>query len=147
MRHHTRKPRTPGTYYDRNYAKCVAYNETRKKTKILNNRLPKYRFVYSVARSHERGMEFDLTLDQYASLIADKRCHYCGEETPKTGTGLDRKNSFLGYSEENCVPCCRRCNEIRGKDNISYSEMFEVIKLLRKLRTKANAGGDFEEHF
>ena len=81
-------------------------------------------------------MAWDLTLEQYAAMITNTKCHYCGEDTPKTGTGLDRKNSYLGYSEENCVPCCRRCNEIRGKDNISYSEMFEVITLLRELRSK-----------
>jgi hypothetical protein len=53
----------------------------------------------------------------------------------------------LDIPKKTAFPVVARCNEIRGKDNISYSEMFEVIKLLRKLRTKANAGDDFEEHF
>ena len=147
MRHHTRKPRTPGTYYDRHLVERRAYDDAHAEEKRLRNRKPEYRFHYSVERSKERGITFDLTFEQYAGLILDAVCHYCGAPAPKTGTGLDRKNSYLGYSEKNCVPCCRTCNEIRGKDNISYSEMFEVVKLLRKLRTKADAGDDFEEHF
>ena len=138
MRRHDRKPRTPGTWYDRNYEKARLHelDPAVKENKRARNRDPKYRFVYSVTRTKERGMTWDLTLEQYAAMITNTKCHYCGEDAPKTGTGLDRKNSYLGYSEENCVPCCRRCNEIRGKDNISYSEMFEVIKLLRELRSK-----------
>jgi len=98
-------------------------------------RTTKGRFLlFKYIAINTRHISFDLTLAQYAALITGAQCHYCGGNLPMSGSGLDRKKSSLGYSTENCVPCCRRCNEIRGRDNISYLEMFEVIKLLRTLR-------------
>ena len=127
--------------YDRSRTKeNAAYNAKRIRT-------PRARFSALQRAALSRGLPFNLTVVQHQALIAGGACCYCNGPLPTTVGGLDRKNSYLGYSEENCVPCCRRCNELRGKDNISYSEMFEVIKLLRKLRTKADAGDDSEEYF
>lgn len=36
-------------------------------------------------------------------------CHYCGTEKSH---GLDRKDSSIGYAEDNTVPCCEKCNNI-----------------------------------
>jgi len=91
----------------------------------------------SVKRSAKySGRSFDLTFEQYVSLVSGGRCFYDSDHLlPAQGGGLDRKNSDLGYSFENCVPCCWACNLIRGHDNITHSEMIEVAKLLRNLRT------------
>lgn len=94
-----------------------------------------------------RDLSVGFDKETYATLVAGRACHYCGGSLPETGGGLDRKNSSVGYSVENCVPCCRNCNSIRGADLISYKEMLEVAKLLRKLRTKTDAGDDSEEYF
>jgi len=115
---------------------CAKYNRT------LGGR-----FARMKRGAKKREIPFELTKEQYANLVIGAICHYCGGILPEVGSGADRKNSSAGYSVENCVPCCRNCNSIRGADLISYKEMLEVAKLLRKLRTKANAGDDFEEHF
>jgi hypothetical protein len=86
-----------------------------------------------------RGFSVNITFLQYSKITEGKNCCYCDGPLPKAGHGLDRKNSQKGYSLKNCVPCCTTCNRIRGKDDISYEEMFEVIKLLRRLRRKKNA--------
>jgi hypothetical protein len=94
----------------------------------------KGRFVFTARKAAERRIPFKLTLEGFSDLVKDP-CRYCGAALSATGSGLDRKDSYLGYTLDNCVPCCTVCNRIRGKDSISYSEMFEVIKLLRQLRS------------
>jgi hypothetical protein len=81
-----------------------------------------------------RHISMELTIEEYARLVKNGVCIYCGDPLSATGTGLDRKISSLGYSISNCVPCCGPCNWIRGDDIISHEEMFDVVKLLKKLR-------------
>lgn len=94
----------------------------------------KGRFNHLHTDARAREIPVDLTIDQYAQLVSSGTCFYMGEPLGKTGGGLDRKNSQLGYTFENCVPCCLKCNRIRGEDNITHEEMFEVVKLLKRLR-------------
>ena len=44
--------------------------------------------------------------------------------------GIDRKNSNLGYSLENIVPCCFICN--RGKSNMNYEDWKNYLIKLSK---------------
>ena len=69
------------------------------------------------------------------SNLIIKNCHYCGiEPTLKIKynndffmyNGIDRKNSNLGYFEENIVSCCFVCN--RGKSNMDYNEWKKHLK-------------------
>jgi 5-methylcytosine-specific restriction endonuclease McrA len=84
-------------------------------------------------------------------------CHYCGSDplkwnvyVKKDGTtrnkqyysikkdtierawifanGIDRENNNLGYVIENCVPCCRHCNEMKmDRDTINFLEHVKKI--------------------
>lgn len=92
-----------------------------------------------------RGLPFNLSFSEFIELTA-KHCHYCGEQPkncynlkhsrgefrgqPRAGTafihnGIDRINPEKGYSADNCVPCCRRCNV--GKNNMSVDEFKQWI--------------------
>ena len=44
-----------------------------------------------------------------AERLMTSPCFYC--DTPQSG-GLDRKNSNLGHSLKNVLPCCEKCNII-----------------------------------
>lgn len=79
-----------------------------------------------LANAKIRNIEVSITELQWIALTS-KPCAYCGEigsnETkPKTGcygttfkhNGIDRKNSDLPYTIENCVPCCKWCNKSKG---------------------------------
>jgi len=94
----------------------------------------KFSVLKSTAKT--RGLPCDLTLEQYRGLVTGCVCAYCGGALPEFGHGLDRKDSKSGYSTKNCVPCCRVCNSIRGKDLITYEEMFVVADVLKKLRSQ-----------
>ena len=57
----------------------------------------------------ERGLVFELTLDQVEQLV-QQPCFYCGKE-PRNG--IDRRDSSVGYIIENCLPCCFTCNVMK----------------------------------
>lgn len=83
-----------------------------------------------------RDLKFELTQEQFENLVT-QNCFYCGQEPEpherkwnKTDqefyrNGIDRVDSSKGYSLENCVPCCERCN--RMKSDFSYSEFRERV--------------------
>lgn len=84
------------------------------------------RLAYGSYRSgaEKRLLAFNLTHDDFVNL-ATKPCHYCGTSSSnrfvtKAGdeflyNGVDRKDNSQGYTKENCVPCCRTCNWMKGK--------------------------------
>lgn len=76
-------------------------------------------------RARDRGLSFDLTLEDYAILVSTP-CTYCGGPLPATGSGLDRIENDKGYSSFNCVPCCDACNTARG-DRWSVLQMVQFI--------------------
>jgi hypothetical protein len=86
-----------------------------------------------VSSAKRRGLDFSLT-DEDFYRIAQENCHYCGlppekryagyipkKATPFIYNGVDRKNNDIGYTLENCVPCCSTCNFAKSK---SSSEEF-----------------------
>lgn len=95
----------------------------------------KTRYNYSISRARLRGIEFNLTEEEYINLIKDKNCFYCQGTLNKTGVGLDRINNSKGYISENCVACCKECNTLKGHQ-LSCDEMVLVISMLRTSRNK-----------
>lgn len=63
-------------------------------------------------KERNRG-ECTLTEDWIIEHIFSKPCHYCGE-TDWTKIGCDRKDSSLPHTPDNCVPCCKHCNDKKG---------------------------------
>lgn len=68
-----------------------------------------------VKRKAIAGLCFDMNYDQFA-MIYQSKCFYCDSppEKHKSNTieynGVDRLDSSIGYTTENCVPCCHKCN-------------------------------------
>ena len=97
--------------------------------------------------------EFTISLEWFIKACHEP-CHYCGRvdqntlsvrSTSKTTkwivkdfkyNGLDRVDNSLGYTEQNCVPCCAVCN--RAKNSMSYNEYMEYIDTLIKFRGELN---------
>ena len=73
-----------------------------------------------VMAAAKRNYDFDLEPAQFQDLImAD--CHYCGLPAAESNrardlryNGVDRKDNTKGYTLENSVPCCGRCNIAKG---------------------------------
>lgn len=94
---------------------------------------------YSASKSLaiKRGYVWELSREEYYSVIESNACIYDGESLPPTGSGLDRKDNDIGYTLDNVVPCCTRCNTIKS-DYWSYEEMVEIGKLFKELRLRRN---------
>lgn len=100
--------------------------------------------------ARSRNLNFDLSYDMFIALIIDK-CHYCGALPKNTCilkttlcnahlggrtfyyNGIDRKDSSLGYTEDNCVTCCTYCNF--SKRSMPYDDFIMWLDYLVKFRT------------
>lgn len=76
-------------------------------------------------RAKKRDFEHDLTYEFVENFLT-LPCVYCTMEcTPQ----LDRKDNLKGYTMDNVVPACRRCNTVKSM-YLTYDEMMLVAKTL-----------------
>jgi hypothetical protein len=96
---------------------------------------------YSKA-AKKRNYDFELTKEEFIKLIGGD-CFYCGlkPNTSWVGTkrtiidtsafkynGVDRKDNNIGYTTENCVSCCKLCNN--SKNTLATEEWLLWVKRL-----------------
>ncbi len=103
-----------------------------KNIRIINKsdiKLSTFNHVYDDYRqgAKQRELKFNLTKEEAWSIFI-QRCHYCNsdlchKQISKYGcgdfshNGIDRVNNDLGYSIENCVPCCVNCNRLKSTES------------------------------
>lgn len=86
--------------------------------------------------ARKRKIFFDLTKEEF-KVLSDQNCFYCRIEPKQLvnanylngdyiHNGIDRIDSSKGYIIENCVPCCKRCNQ--AKNDMTQSEFKDWIK-------------------
>ncbi len=84
---------------------------------------------------------FEISLEKYYKLIKGN-CFYCNSPPSQIikrmksnkpqiiYNGIDRIDSSIGYNEENCVSCCKYCNQ--SKSNLSIedwkSHLLKIVK-------------------
>lgn len=121
---------------DRHTATTIAWrNENRErvqKTRNEYNRSPHGRWINAKKAAAQRGFPFELTEAVYSSFC-NLPCAYCAGPTEPTGTGLDRLNSKLGYTEDNVVPCCEFCNHLKRDYTLEELEN-HIPKFMEGLR-------------
>ena len=82
-----------------------------------------------------RKHEFSLSENYFQEIISND-CFYCGSKPSNilknkgaygevVYNGVDRFNNNLGYIPENCVPCCKTCNNAKG--SMSGEEFVEWL--------------------
>ena len=112
-----------------------------------------------------KNREFNLDFDYYCNLIIQD-CVYCGEKAQpfnkylkNDGTvmdanakyskncidrawininTLDRKNNDLGYTEENAVPCCWTCNQL--KSEFHKDKFLRQVEKISKFQKEKSMG-------
>lgn len=77
-----------------------------------------------------RGIEWNLTDDDAKKMITSP-CVYCKHiDLEVRVNGIDRLDSNVCYTVENCRPCCKNCNYMKGTyDPISFINMAKRIAL------------------
>lgn len=101
--------------------------------------------VYNRLRKSHRKLEVNLTYKEYLEFTKIENCYYCFQKIPwnkyatingkfiSSSYFLDRKDNTLGYSTDNCVQCCTRCNRARS-NKYTYEEWYGMTEYFRKLK-------------
>ena len=98
-------------------------------------------FKYFKHAAKEREIIFNLTIDELKE-ICTKPCHYCNKSHSshrkdryfkENGievfyNGLDRVDSNKGYTTDNVVPCCKRCNAAKNDMTVDEFKAW-IIKI------------------
>lgn len=84
---------------------------------------PNGKFSEKKNDARKRDLCFELTFEQFMEFW-NVPCNYCGTEIETIG--IDRIDNTLGYTYENCAPCCAICN--RMKLCLTREEFLEHIK-------------------
>lgn len=74
-----------------------------------------------------RSLLWSLSIEQLEQIIT-RPCTYCGE-VGSLGfdfTGVDRTDNSKGYTSDNVVPCCKRCNQARN--DMSVDEFLQWVE-------------------
>lgn len=91
-----------------------------------------------VSGARRRGLAFELSRDEFAAIVT-KPCTYCGRKevnvvsvphyrTKFYYTGIDRVDNTIGYTLENCVPCCKQCNQ--AKMDLTHDDFVKLICMI-----------------
>lgn len=136
--------------------RCVCGKETKIRGGNLSNghsrgcrnclRLRPFESLYNIfqKKARNRDKEIKLTYEEFLKFTNISECHYCGgaifwaaHHTVKFGRkyNLDRKDNSGGYTKDNLLVCCYRCNRIKS-DDISYEEMIQIGWAIKSWRLK-----------
>jgi len=89
-------------------------------------------------QAQKRGYSWEITREHFISLI-QSNCYYCGEEPDKLidvstslfgdsfmFNGIDRVINSVGYTQENTVACCSKCNYMKASH--TKTDFLEHVK-------------------
>jgi hypothetical protein len=93
----------------------------------------------------KRGLECSLTYEECFDLCNIPTCEYCGEDLKRTvykkhkqkdgpayRTALiDRKDSSIGYTKDNCVSCCWYCNNLKS-NRFTHDEFLKLRYFIKR---------------
>jgi hypothetical protein len=103
-------------------------NDANKPRNKYDKSLPKEYKSY-ISRANNKGIAFDLSIEEFYTIV-NKDCVYCGAEGMN---GLDKVNPKGGYTKDNIVPCCFKCNTMK----FIYSQK-DFIKHINKIHAHQN---------
>ena len=90
-----------------------------------------------VTSCKRRGYTSSITYEEYGEFSNFKTCHYCdcpvlwvANGDQQHGHKLDRKDNSVGYTKDNCVVCCPRCNKAKG-DMFTYTQFKKLGKVIQ----------------
>lgn len=129
---------------------CSFKNRELNKEKIVSQLEQLYNNnIVNRCKNSKKEIINNLSFEDF-KLLTSQNCYYCNEE-PKTClrfkhrkylntteikiNGIDRINSNIGYSIENCVSCCTICNKM--KSDLEQSEFYlKIEKIMNTLKNR-----------
>lgn len=101
-----RNAETAKNWREQNPEKVMAENK---------NRIENIKIHYSnyIRKADYARQSFELSQDMFEQIVKQP-CYYCGIVQDRGFNGVDRKDSTEGYTESNCVSCCKMCNYMKS---------------------------------
>ena len=87
-----------------------------------------------VHRKHGRGGTLTVAEWKEMRRCTNGECFFCGEWYDITIEHLHPRAIGGGFTKENIVPACRRCNNVRGNTFNASKRLFVAIELERKYK-------------
>jgi RNase P subunit RPR2 len=103
-----------------------------KKRESYKCTLPKDYLSY-IKRANRKKIAFDISLELFEEMKRGT-CIYCGD----TATGIDRVDSKKGYTKDNMVSACKKCNLMKFTYNTEdfLSHIQKIIRYTTQQNTK-----------
>lgn len=99
----------------RKYKECKEYRAKKDAYKrIRYNFNTKVRLRHYKYEAAKKKRQFSITDDEAVALFTDK-CYYCGGKDGDALSGIDRKDYRGGYTPDNILSCCKKCNMMKVK--------------------------------
>lgn len=93
--------------------KSKNYYEEHKETVRKYNRSIKGKYVQLKKSAKSRGLEMQISFEEYKEIIKENKCYYCDASIENVaGSSLNRVDNAKGYLLSNVKPCCYICNVI-----------------------------------
>lgn len=119
--------------------------------RVCSKRTRPFQHVYTrLKRSAAiRGITVGLSYEELLVLVRQDYCEYCkvalrwypyypaiGDPLGHQAYFIDRKNSDLGYTSDNCVVCCPDCNKLKSRrlDHAEFLLLSPGLVAVRKAR-------------
>lgn len=82
--------------------------------------------IYSSGATR-RNLAFEISIETFGELV-NSPCIYCGYHKEHEAIGIDRVDNTRGYIDNNVVPCCADCNQMKGTRSLDdYIARMEQI--------------------
>lgn len=107
--------------------------------------------IYSKYKKRAKDGKFKFNISKGVFFeLTESKCYYCdsppknvaknnwGQKGKYIYNGLDRVDSFRGYTIDNVVPCCFDCN--RAKNNLSSGNFFQLVGKIYKKHMEKISG-------
>lgn len=108
----------PKHYFDFNVSKLTGLNSYCKYHRTMRS------VINKAKRKSTEGIMMVMTREEFFGKL-DGTCYYCGT---RDNIGVDRIDSLVGYSKENCISCCSTCNWMKNN-----SSVYDFIKQCKKI--------------
>lgn len=96
-------------------------------------------YLNKVRSCQKRGIDFQLSLNEYRSIKNKNSCFYTGikfDDTYENKLTIDRIDSKLGYTKDNSVACCNQVNAL--KNSLFESETRTTTITAKQLKRLAD---------
>ena len=108
--------------------------------------------AYKKILNDSRKIPCNLTFVEFLEFTKISNCEYCNcfinwdlsKHRNKNSFSykyfLDRKDSKVGYTKNNCVVCCTRCNFVKS-NKFTHSEFMKIGTVLKEIDFERNKNG------